>query len=215
MARVLSTISSTNSWKLRRINVAVFEKTGEDGKVSIVEYPFDFLHAVPLMTGHDYLKSSGLADANNFVKVDKATLRSESHKNVWCTGDGSNLPTARTMAAVIDQSIILTNQLENVLKGTKHTRAYDGYTCCPLLVGNKKVMMAEFKYGLKIAPSFHPDQRKPTRYFYWMKQKLFPFANKYLIKHGLWNGRKTLWDASALDYSAFQAQEEFAANKAP
>ena len=75
-------------------------------------------------------------------------------------------------------------------------------------MGGKKVLMAEFKYGLKIAPSFLKDQRTPRYFFYFLKQKVFPFANKYLIKRGLWKGRKTLWDASGSDYSTYQAAEE-------
>ena len=76
-----------------------------------IEVPFDFLHAVPMMSGLEYLKTSGLVDANNFVKTNPKTLQVEGRKNVWCLGDGSNLPTARTMAAAIDQSLIVTDQL--------------------------------------------------------------------------------------------------------
>jgi sulfide:quinone oxidoreductase len=32
--------------------------------------------------------------------------------------------------------------------------AYDGYTACPIFVGGKKLLMAEFKYNGELASSF-------------------------------------------------------------
>lgn len=190
--------------EVRPENVAVFKNLDSN---ELVEVPFDFLHAVPHMTGHDYLAGSGLANALNFVTVDSKTLRHVKYGNVWCLGDTSDLPTSKTMSAVIEQSEVLMRNLTNVLKDKPIEDFYDGYTACPIPVGGKKLLLAEFKYNGVIAPSFLQDQRVPRRSFYFLKEKVFPFVAKYLVKHGLWHGRKTIYDVSQRDVSAFQNAE--------
>lgn len=189
-------------------NTAVFELAFGEKKGTIVEEKFDFLHAVPSMVGNPYLKGSGLEDAGNFVKVDPHTCRSVVYDNVWSIGDGSNLPTSKTASAVIDEALVVVHQLDCALKEKRAERHYHGYTACPLLVGDKKVILAEFKYGEQIAPSFFRDQRKPMRLFYHMKKHVFPFANNYLMPLGLWKGSKTFWDSSHYDYSDYKKNEE-------
>lgn len=194
--------------EVRPDDVAVFEITAGENKGARVEQKFDFLHAVPSMVGSPYLSGSGLTDANNFVTVNPHTCQSLTFKNVWAIGDGSNLPTSKTQAAAVDEALVVTSQIESTLKNKKADRQYEGYTACPLMVGNNKVILAEFKYGEEIAPTFLRDQRKPSRFFYFLKRYLFPFANNYLMSRGLWKGSKTLWDASAYDYSQYKRQQE-------
>ena len=56
------------------------------------EVPFDLLVTVPLNMGADYLARSGLGDELNFVPVDKHTLLSRAHDNIFAIGDASNNP---------------------------------------------------------------------------------------------------------------------------
>lgn len=194
--------------EVRPDNVAVFEVTNGPNKGSIVEQRFDFLHAVPSMVGQPYLKDSGLTDPSNFVKVHQNTCQSVTFPNVWSIGDGSNIPTSKTQSAVIDEALALVDQLNCTLKKKDSPKTYSGYSACPLLVGNKKVLLAEFKYGEALSPTFLKDQRTPRRLFYWLKKHIFPFANNHLMSRGLWKGSKTIWDASNYDYSTYKAQEE-------
>lgn len=36
-------------------------------------------------------------------------------------------------------------------------KKYDGYTSCPLLIGDEKVVLAEFKYGAEVDETFPVD----------------------------------------------------------
>ena len=112
-------------------NVAVFKNrlTNET-----IEHKFDYLHAVPPMSGLDYLKDSKLVDENNYVTVDKFTLRHVKYPNVWSLGDSSNLPTSKTQSAIFEQAYILEQNLVRVYKDKQPDHNYDGYTACPIVV---------------------------------------------------------------------------------
>ena len=186
-------------------NKAVFRHTQTK---ELHEHAFDYLHAVPPMSGKDYVKGSGLADDSNYVIVDKNNFRNPKYPNVWAIGDGAALPTSRTMSAVIEQAHILECNLREVLKGGKPTHNYDGYTACPILVGDRKVLLAEFKYDNVICGSFARDQRTPSRFAFFLKKYVFPFAALNLMKNNIWKGRRTLWNPPQEDHSAFQKEAE-------
>lgn len=193
--------------EVRPDNVAVFEVMFGPNQGQKVEKAFDYLHAVPPMSGLSYLKDSGLVNGSCFVEVD-SNFRSTHYPNVWSIGDGSNIPTSKTESAVLEQACLLAQHLDNAINKKNHSvKAYSGYSACPLLVGGKKIMMAEFGWGGKIEPTFFMDQRKPRYFFYLLKRYLFPFANNYLMPRGLWRGRKTLFDPSGYDYTEYEKSE--------
>lgn len=159
------------------------------------------------MSGRDYLQDSGIVDDKNFVQVDKGTLQNATYPNVWALGDGSNLPTSKTFAALLDQANVLYQNITDYDRtGKAPTAEYGGYSACPVLVGDNKVMLCEFKYNNVISPTFYKDQRVPRRSFYFLKTKVFPFAAYNLTKRGLWNGRKSLLDFKDSDYTQFQEE---------
>ncbi|MCE6984922.1 pyridine nucleotide-disulfide oxidoreductase, partial [Pseudomonas frederiksbergensis] len=54
---------------------------------------------------------------------------------------------------------------------------YDGYGSCPLTVERGKIVLAEFTYGGKLAPSFPRwllDGRRPTRLAWLLKAQILP-----------------------------------------
>ena len=54
---------------------------------------------------------------------------------------------------------------------------YDGYGSCPLTVEKGKIVLAEFTYGGKLAPSFPNwliNGRRPTRAAWWLKERILP-----------------------------------------
>jgi sulfide:quinone oxidoreductase len=81
-------------------------------------------------------------------------------------GDCSNLPTSRTAAGVMDQTPVLVENLIGFWKDKKEANHYyngnyklnifKGYSSCPILISNKKVLLCEFKYNGEIDESFHP-----------------------------------------------------------
>src|SRR6266487_380549 len=70
-----------------------------DGKTLVSyderEIDFDLLVTVPLNMGADYIARSGLGNELNLVPVDKHTLRSKTHDNIFAIGDASDIPASK------------------------------------------------------------------------------------------------------------------------
>ena len=170
-------------------NIATFERP--NGKQPVQRH-FDFLHVAPRNVPHAFVKESGLGNDAGFVDVDQHSLRHKKFKNVWSLGDAASLPTSKTVAAITSQAPILTQNLLRTMDGKEPESTYDGYTSCPLLTGDKKVLLAEFKYCGMPKETFNTwfgvDQAVPRRVFYHLKKDLFPWVyDRYHVK-GLWGG---------------------------
>ena len=193
--------------EITKDNKAIFQESNHLYKHK-VEKPFDYMHAVPPMSGRDFLKDSGLVNSHNFVLVDKHTLQHQSFKNVWSLGDTAELPTSKTMTAAIEQATVLEKNLTNVLQNKKMEEKYDGYTGCPIPVSESKAIFAEFKYDHIIQPTFWKDQRPENSLFMFFKRYIFPFAAMRLTPLGLWKGRRMLGPPSKKDYKSYQKRQE-------
>lgn len=82
--------------------------------------------------------------------------------------------------------------MKDVIANKEPTLKYDGYTCCPIFVGGKKVLLAEFKYNNELAETFFKDQEIPRTAFYYLMKDIFPFVYWKLMPRGLWLGKKGL-----------------------
>ncbi|KAI8979254.1 hypothetical protein BDF20DRAFT_820316 [Mycotypha africana] len=145
-------------------------------------YTYDFIHVAPPQGPPNFIKQSKLADAAGWVDVDKETLRHNKYKNVYALGDCSSLPTSKTAAAITAESGVLKKNLIADLQGKKIEDAkYDGYTSCPLIVGQNQLILAEFSgYTGKPLETFPVDQRAIS--------KLAQYLNKEIIPSIYWNG---------------------------
>jgi sulfide:quinone oxidoreductase len=173
-------------------NVATFDVLGDGG--GQVQRRFDFLHAVPRNVPYAFIKESGLGNEAGFVDVDQHSLRHKTYKNVWSIGDAAGLPTSKTVAAITSQAPILTYNILAGMHGKELLHSYDGYTSCPLLTGDKKVLLAEFKYGNEPKETFNKwlgiDQAVPRRAFYHLKKDFFPWVYDCFHVTGHWAGPK-------------------------
>ncbi|KAF2740573.1 sulfide quinone reductase [Polyplosphaeria fusca] len=164
-----------------------------DGKEKVTRR-FDLLHAVPKMGPHDFVKNSALADQAGYVDVDAHTLQHKKYPNVWSAGDASSLATSKTAAAITAQSPVLVGNLVKSMDGKELNSSYDGYTSCPLTVGESKVLLAEFKYGGEPKETFNQwfgvDQATPRRAFYHLKKDFFPWVYYEHMMKGKWGGPK-------------------------
>ena len=63
-------------------------------------------------------------------------------------GDSANLPTAKTAAGIFSQAPVLVHNLLATIANPSITlnASYNGYSSCPMFVGDSKLMMIEFKY---------------------------------------------------------------------
>ncbi|KPC25358.1 Uncharacterized protein ABJ99_2507 [Pseudomonas syringae pv. cilantro] len=170
---------------------ATFIRSLPDGSSETVEQRFDMLHVVPPQTAPDFIRRSPLVDAAGWVDVDPATLRHRQFANVHGLGDATNTSNAKTAAAARKQAPVVANNLLVALGRLSETATYDGYGSCPLTVEKGKIVLAEFTYGGKVAPSFPNwllDGRKPTRLAWWLKERALPM----LYWHGMLKGREWL-----------------------
>ncbi|KAJ3595897.1 hypothetical protein NHX12_002309 [Muraenolepis orangiensis] len=103
---------------------AVFENLDNPGETKVQQY--EMLHVTPPMGPIPVIKSSPLADEAGWLNVDKETLQHKKYPNVFGIGDCTNLPTARTAAAVAAQSAILDRTITKVLKNEEPDKKIKG-----------------------------------------------------------------------------------------
>ncbi|KPW87070.1 Uncharacterized protein ALO92_01370 [Pseudomonas congelans] len=170
---------------------ATFIRTQADGSSETVEQSFEMLHVVPPQIAPDFIRSSPLADAAGWVDVDPATLKHRQFTNVHGLGDATNTSNAKTAAAARKQAPVVANNVLVALGRRGESSVYDGYGSCPLTVEKGRIVLAEFTYGGKVAPSFPRwllDGRQPTRLAWWLKARVLPA----LYWHGMLKGREWL-----------------------
>ena len=138
---------------------------------------FDMLHVCPPQKGNRAVAASPLADATGYAEVDQQTMQHVRYANVFALGDGCSTPNAKTAAAVRKQAPVVAINALATLDGMPLTAAYDGYGSCPLTVERGKIVLAEFTYGGKLAPTFPTwliDGTRPSRLSWLLKEKLLP-----------------------------------------
>ncbi|KAI9033621.1 hypothetical protein CLU79DRAFT_724613 [Phycomyces nitens] len=167
---------------------AVFRNNGKNGELSTIHY--DFLHVAPPQGPPTFIKESKLADAAGWVDVNKDTLRHNRYKNVFSLGDCSSLPTSKTAASITAESGVLKHNLIADIKGEKVEQAvYDGYTSCPLIVGRKELILAEFSgYTGQPLETFPVDQRKISNVSQFLNKEVIPAIYWNALLDGTWVG---------------------------
>ncbi|MCZ8014826.1 MAG: TIGR01244 family sulfur transferase [Limnobacter sp.] len=174
---------------------ATFEVISPDGEKRRVERTFDMIHVVPPQVAPDFVAKSPLANAAGWVDVDQHTLQHVRYPNVFGLGDAGSMPNAKTTAAIRKQAPIVANNLIRVRQGLAPQADYDGYGACPLTVEKGKVVLAEFSYGGKLAPTFPLNPAVPRRLNWMLKKHVFPA----LYWFGALKGREWLTACAKLD----------------
>jgi sulfide:quinone oxidoreductase len=152
---------------------AVFQVSeGESRREEVISY--NLLHVTPPMAAPDVVAESPLANAAGFVEVDQFSLQHVRFANVFSLGDVSGMPNSKTAAAVRGQAPVLVANLLALLDGRPLEAAYDGYSCCPLITGYGKAIMAEFNYKQEPVPSFPLDPTKERWSMWFVKRKILP-----------------------------------------
>ena len=170
---------------------AKFSKTNADGTKELVTREFDMLHAVPPQKAPDFIRVSPLADAAGWVDIDPGTLRHKTFANIFGLGDASNTTNAKTAAAARKQAPVVAHNLLAARGDAIGEAKYDGYGSCPLTVERGKIVLAEFKYGGKLAPSFPKwliDGTRPSALAWYLKERVLP----PLYWQGMLKGREWL-----------------------
>lgn len=151
-------------------------RDGDQEPLEVV-IPYELLHVTPPMAAPDVVATSPLATGapGGFVEVDPHTLQHRRFTNVFSLGDVSGMPNSKTAAAVRGQAPVLVNNLLALLDGQPLTARYDGYSCCPLITGYGKTIMAEFNYEQQPVPSFPLDPTKERWSMWVVKTSVLPW----------------------------------------
>lgn len=156
---------------------AVFSQIKADGSKEFITQDFDMLHVVPPQKAPDFIRCSPLADAAGWVDIDPGTLRHKAYANIFALGDVSNTSNAKTAAAARKQAPVVAHNLLASRGEAQGEAKYDGYGSCPLTVERGKIVLAEFTYGGKLAPSFPTwliDGTKPSALAWYLKERILP-----------------------------------------
>jgi len=156
---------------------ATFTQAQADGSKKSVRVGFDMLHVVPPQKAPDFIRISPLADAAGWIDLDQTTLRHKKYPNVHGLGDAGNSPNAKTAAAARKQAPVVAHNVLSAMGLIKGEAKYDGYGSCPLTVERGKIVLAEFTYGGKVAPSFPKwliDGTQPSRLAWMLKERFMP-----------------------------------------
>jgi sulfide:quinone oxidoreductase len=156
---------------------AIFEVTSDEG-TRTVTLPYDILHVAPPMSAPDFIKTSPLAIAapGGWVDVHKYTLQHNRYPNVFSLGDASSLPTSKTAAAIRKEAPVLVQNLLSYLRKQPLEASYNGYSCCPLITGFGKTILAEFDYDGKPEPSFPLDPTQERYSMLVLKRHILPWV---------------------------------------
>jgi len=183
-----------------------------------VERSFDMLHVCPPQRAHDFVARSPLAGAAGWMEVSPETLQHPRFGDVFGLGDGCSAPNAKTAAAVRKQAPVVAENVLAVLDGRAPHAVYDGYGSCPLTVERGKIVLAEFLYGGKLAPTFPGwliDGTRPSRLSWFLKEKMLPWIYwNAMLKGREWLAAPQILPMTPAAHEALPACETEPARKA-
>ncbi len=138
----------------------MIERIDQDRKVIVSyderEIAYDQLVTIPLNMGADFVARSGLGDELNYVPVDKHTMQSTAHPNIWALGDAGNLPTSKAgSVAHFSVEVFVENFVEQAA-GRTMTHSFDGHANCFVESGHKKALLLDFNYDTQPLTGYFP-----------------------------------------------------------
>jgi sulfide:quinone oxidoreductase len=110
------------------------------------EVPYDLLVTVPLNMGADLVARSGLGDELNYVPVDKHTLQSTAHPQIFALGDAGNIPTSKAGSVAHFSVEVFVENLVDLAEGRPMSHSFDGHANCFVETGGGKALLLDFNY---------------------------------------------------------------------
>jgi sulfide:quinone oxidoreductase len=148
----------------RRIAVEpdfMVERVDDDTKTLVSydgrEVPFDLLVTVPLNMGADYIGASGLGDELNYARVDRHTLQSFVHPNVFAIGDAADVPTSKAGSVAHFEVDVLVENVLSEIGGEPLTRRFDGHANCFVESGDGRALLLDFDYVAEPTTGRYPN----------------------------------------------------------
>ena len=120
------------------------------------EIPFDLLVTIPINMGADYLARSGLGNELNYVPVDRETLLSKAHDNIFVVGDASDIPASKAGSVAHFSMDVLGENFVRHAAGLQMTKKFDGHANCFIETGHGKGLLIDFNYTTEPLPGKFP-----------------------------------------------------------
>ena len=120
------------------------------------EVPYDLLVTIPINMGADFVARSGLGDDLNYVPVDKETLISNAHDNIFAIGDASNIPASKAGSVAHFTMDLFPDNFVNHVHGRPMTEKFDGHANCFIESGHGKGLLIDFNYETEPLPGKYP-----------------------------------------------------------
>jgi sulfide:quinone oxidoreductase len=176
----------------RRITVEtdfMVESVDQERKVLVSyderEVPYDLLVTVPLNMGADFVARSGLGDELNYVPVDKHTMRSTEHPEIFALGDAGNLPTSKAGSVAHFSVDVFVDNFVQLAAGRPMTHAFDGHANCFVESGNGKALLLDFNYETEPLTGTFPFPRVgPLKL---LTESRANHLGKLAFRHVYWN----------------------------
>ena len=151
---------------------------------------YDVMHFTPPQSAPDWVKSSPLStgEGPGYVDIDKHTMQHVRYPNVFSLGDAGSTPNSKTGAAIRKQAPVVAENIDSYIKNEQLGKEYHGYASCPLVISNKKMLLAEFDYSMEMTPTFPTwlfDPAKPHRRYWHLKRYGLPFLYWNLMLKGI------------------------------
>ena len=118
--------------------------------------PFDLLVTVPLNMGADFVARSGLGDELNYLPVDKHTLQSKAHDNVFAIGDASDIPASKAGSVAHFSVELFAENFVDLVEGRPMTHLFDGHANCFIESGHGMGLLIDFNYDTEPLPGKYP-----------------------------------------------------------
>lgn len=120
------------------------------------ELPFDLLVTIPLNTGQQFIMDSGLGDDSGFIPVDKGTLQSLAHPNIFALGDATNAPTSKAGSVAHFQSEVFLENFLAAIEGRPMQHRFDGHANCFVESGRGQALLLDFNYDTQPLTGTYP-----------------------------------------------------------
>lgn len=132
--------------------VATF-KNVDSGEV--IEKEFNAASINPPSKPHDFIRNSGLADANGLIDVNRYTLQHNKYENVFAFGDAIAGETTRTYVGAQWQNPIVKHNVLQFLHGRECNAVYNGYTYMPFYNGTRYGTYFSHLHDFEPSPKNH------------------------------------------------------------
>ena len=149
------------------------------------EIAYDQLVTIPLNMGADFVARSGLGDELNYVPVDKHTLQSTAHENIFALGDASNIPTSKAGSVAHFSVHVWIENFVELAHGRPMTHSFDGHANCFVESGDGKALLLDFNYDTEPLTGTFPLPKVGPMTL--LKDSRANHLGKLAFRHVYWN----------------------------